>query len=135
MVSGRGGHRGEPRASPAHAAYIAWGSRGRVYAHRVCAHNLWLVCERHRALLAEIHDGLLDRAAILQRRDELAAETHNAYGQTFPLDQPAFESLRQSIEAVGQGHGDDAHLDAPSPLELLAPGRTRDERLRLPLSG
>jgi hypothetical protein len=100
-------------AFAAHAAYIAWGFEGRVYSHRVCAHNLWLVCERHRALLAEIHDGLLDRAAILQRRDELAAETHNAYGQTFPLDQPAFESLRQSIEAVGHGQGDDAHLDAP----------------------
>jgi len=99
-------------AFAAHAAYIAWGFEGRVYSHRVFAHNLWLVCERHRALLAEIHDGLLDRAAILQRRDALAAETHNAYGQTFPLDQPAFESLRQSIDADGQGQGGDAHLDA-----------------------
>jgi hypothetical protein len=100
-------------AFAAHAVYIAWGFEGRVYSHRVCAHNLWLVCERHRALLAEIHDGLLDRAAILQRRDELAAETHSAYGQTFPLDQPAFESLRQSLEAIRHGQGDDAHLDAP----------------------
>jgi hypothetical protein len=96
-----------------HAAYIAWGFEGRVYSHRVCAHNLWLVCERHRALLAEIHDGLLDRAAILQRRDELAVETHNAYGQTFPLDQPAFESLRQSTEGDGHEQGGDAHVDAP----------------------
>ncbi len=95
-----------------HAAYIAWGFEGRVYAHRVCAHSLWLVCERHRALLAEIQDGLVDRAAILQRRDELTAETHNAYGQTLPLDQPAYESVRQSIEGEGHGHDDDAHLDS-----------------------
>lgn len=96
-----------------HAAYIAWGFEGRVYAHRVCAHNLWLVCERHRALLAEIQDGAVDRAAILERRDELTAEMHSAYGQTFPLDQPAFESVRQSTEGEGQGPGGDAHLDAP----------------------
>jgi hypothetical protein len=89
-----------------HAAYIAWGFEGRVYAHRVCAHNLWLVCERHRALLAEIQDGLVDRAAILQRRDQLTAETHSVYGQTFPLDQPAYESLRHSIDDVHQDGGD-----------------------------
>jgi hypothetical protein len=96
-----------------HAAYIAWGFEGRVYSHRVFAHNLWLVCERHRALLAEIQDGLLDREAILRRRDALAAETHNAYGQTFPLDQPAYESVRQSTEGEGQGQDGDAHLDSP----------------------
>ena len=88
-------------AFAAHAAYIASGVEGRVYAHRVCAHKLWLVCERHRALLSEIQDGLLDRAAILQRRDELALDTHSAYEQTFPLDQPAYEGLRQSVEGEG----------------------------------
>src|SRR4051812_36719340 len=60
-----------------HAAYVAFGFEGRVNAHRVCAHNLWLVCERYRALLSEIHDGLVDRAAMLERRDELARETHS----------------------------------------------------------
>ena len=78
------------------AAYVASGFEGRVHAHRVCAHGLWMVCERYRALLAEIHDGLLDQAAILRRRDELAAETQAAFGLAFPLDQPAFEGLRQS---------------------------------------
>jgi hypothetical protein len=77
-------------------AYVASGLEGRVHAHRVCAHSLWMVCERYRALLAETRDGLLDSETILRRRDELAAETHAAYGQTFPLDQPAFEDLRQS---------------------------------------
>ena len=80
------------------ALYIASGVEGRVYAHRVCAHNLWMVCERHRALLTEIQDGLLDRAGILQRRDELVLEMHQAYAQTFPLDAPGFESVRQSGE-------------------------------------
>jgi hypothetical protein len=82
-------------ALAAHAAYIAYGFEGRVYAHRACALKLWLICERQRALLAEIQDGLLDQSAILQRRDALTRDTHSAYDQTFPLDQSAYESVRQ----------------------------------------
>src|SRR5947207_906330 len=67
-------------AAAAFAAYVASGLEGRVHAHRVCAHSLWMVCERYRALLTEIRDGLLDPETILRRRDELAMETHAAYG-------------------------------------------------------
>src|SRR3954470_14758773 len=84
-------------ASLALAGYvvsIGLGFEGRVSAHRLCAHNLWLVCERHRALLAEIADGLLDQEAILRRRDDLAHATHQAYAIAFPLDQGAYEALR-----------------------------------------
>ena len=63
-----------------------------------CAHRLWLVCDRYRSLLGEIEDGLLDRASILQRRDELSAQVHAAYDQTFSLDQQAYESVRQPPE-------------------------------------
>jgi len=80
----------------AHAAYLAFDFEGRVDAHRSCAHRLWLVCDRYRSLLSEIEDGLLDRASILQRRDELSAQVQAAYDQAFALDQRAFESLRES---------------------------------------
>jgi hypothetical protein len=88
-------------AFAAFALYIACGLEARVNAHRACANSLWMICERYRALLSEIHDGLLDRTGILRRRDELAAETHAAYAQTFPLDQAAFETARQSPDASG----------------------------------
>jgi len=94
------------------AVYVGWGFEGRVAAHRVCAHQLWLVCERYRALLSEIRDGLLDRNAILRRRDDLALETHQAYALTFPLDQPAYESLRQSGEDKSHPDFHDAHVDS-----------------------
>jgi hypothetical protein len=100
-------------ALAAYAVYVAYGFEGRVYAHRVCAHKLWLVCERHRALLAEIQDGLLDRASILQRRDELVLETHNAYDQTFPLDQRAYEAARQSADSKEGSDLNDAHEADP----------------------
>src|SRR6185295_14875228 len=82
-------------AFAAHAVYIAIDFEGRVDAHRACAHRLWQVCDRYRALLSEIEDGLLDRASILQRRDELSAQVQAAYDQAFALDQRAYESLRE----------------------------------------
>jgi hypothetical protein len=90
-------------AFSAHAAYLAIDFEGRVDAHRSCAHRLWLVCDRYRSLLAEIQDGLLDRASILQRRDELSAQVQNAYDQAFALDQRAYESLRQSADEDSGG--------------------------------
>jgi conflict system pore-forming effector with SLATT domain len=83
-------------AFAAHAAYLAIGVEGRVHAHRSCAQRLWLVCDRYQSLLSEIEDGLLDRASILQRRDELTAQVHVAYDQAFSLDQKAYESARLS---------------------------------------
>ncbi len=43
----------------------------RLLGHRHRANRLWLLCERYRSLLAEVHDGLLDRDAVLARRDAL----------------------------------------------------------------
>jgi hypothetical protein len=95
-----------------YSVYVGWGFEGRVSAHRACAHNLWLVCERYRALLTEIQDGLLDRNAILRRRDELALETHHAYGLAFPLDHPAYEGLRQTGEDKSHPNFHDAPGDS-----------------------
>jgi hypothetical protein len=94
-----------------YAVYVGWGFEGRVAAHRLCARNLWLVCERYRSLLTEIRDGLLDRDAIIRRRDELAVETHHAYGLAFPLDQLAYEDLRQSGGDEPKHEFHDAHAD------------------------
>jgi hypothetical protein len=82
----------------AHASYLAVGLEGRVDAHRACAHRLWQVCDGYRSLLSEVDDGLVDRASLLQRRDELSAQVHAAYDQAFALDQKAFESMRLSAE-------------------------------------
>jgi hypothetical protein len=94
-----------------YAASISFGFEGRVYAHRLCAHNLWLVCERHRALLAEIQDGSLDRAGIVRRRDELVLETHRAYHQMFPLDELGYEGARQFAEPGERPDSDEARAE------------------------
>jgi conflict system pore-forming effector with SLATT domain len=78
-----------------HAAAAAYGIEARVYSHRLIAHRLWQMCERYRGLLSEIQDGLVDTAEILARREVLTAQVHAIYEQAFPIDQQAYESLRQ----------------------------------------
>jgi len=105
-------------AFAAHAAYLAIGVEGRVHAHRACAQRLWQVCDRYQSLLSEIEDGMLDRASILQRRDDLSAQEHAAYEQPFALDQKAYESARQAASAEPKPAG--ASDEAPAPV-LAAP--------------
>ena len=96
------------------AGYVAFGFEGRVHAHRLCAHKLWLVCERHRALLADIRDGALDRASIVRRRDELVVETHSAYNQPFPPDERGYEGVRQATDSKDRVDVDESHTEAES---------------------
>jgi len=109
----------------AYASYLALGVEGRVNAHRSCAHRLWLVCDRYRSLLAEIEDGLLDRASILQRRDELSAEVHAAYDQAFALDQNAYEGMRHAAD-----DGSDAEA-ADEARDVLPPAMGSDRETRV----
>jgi hypothetical protein len=90
-------------ALAAHVATVAYGLEARVHSHRLLAHRLWLMCERHRELLTEIQDGLVDNPTILHRRELLSAQVHATYEQGFPVDETAFESLRQKpLDEGGQ---------------------------------
>jgi conflict system pore-forming effector with SLATT domain len=108
-------------AFAAHAAYLAIGIEGRVHAHRSCAERLWVVCDRYQSLLSEIEDGLLDRAAILERRDELGAQMHAAYEQPFSLDQKAYESARHTSDSKARPVDMSADVQEPAiPASLQA---------------
>jgi hypothetical protein len=76
------------------AAASALGLEGRVTAHRAFARRLWLICERYRALLAEMNDALVDHASLLHRRDELTRELHAVYESGFTFDQRTYEAAR-----------------------------------------
>ena len=78
-----------------HLVTVAYGIEARVSNHRLIAHRLWLTCERYRGLLTEIQDGLVDTNTILQRREILNEQVHAIYEQGFPVDQQAFEGMRQ----------------------------------------
>jgi hypothetical protein len=101
-------------------ATVAYGIEARVYSHRLLAHRLWLMCERYRGLLTEIQDGLADDAAILHRREILSEQVHATYEQGFPLDEQAYESMRQlPLETSGEPITD-AQLDQLVPAARKA---------------
>jgi hypothetical protein len=81
-------------AMAAFALYGVFGVESRVLAHRAIAHRLWIACERYRALISEAGEGLVDRATLLNRRDQLIEEVHGIYERGFGPDQKAFESSR-----------------------------------------
>jgi hypothetical protein len=66
------------------AALASLGIEERLAAHRYRGNRLWLLCERYRALLAEIHDGLVERDALLARRDALIQQFSDIHEQGSP---------------------------------------------------
>jgi hypothetical protein len=66
----------------------------RIARHRFHANRLWLLCEGYRALLAEIHDGLLERGQVLERRDALIQQFHDIHAQGSPPDDASGTALK-----------------------------------------
>jgi hypothetical protein len=67
------------------------------HAHATCSAHLWQVRERYRALLSDLHDGVLDVAEARLRRDKLMDELRVIYDKT-PVTQ--LKGLRKSAESA-----------------------------------
>lgn len=74
--------------------YAVLGLEARLFAHRSFAQRLWLVSERYRSLLAEVHDDTVDGPTLLRRRDELIRDVHAIYEFGFGADQAGYERVR-----------------------------------------
>jgi len=94
----------------------------RAYAHRACAAQLWLLCEKYRALLAEVHDGLIDLPAITKRRDDLMREVQVVYEHALPADREAYQIAREALGA-GESAPSDQEIDRLLPASLRQPAR------------
>ena len=90
----------------------------RAYSHRACAAQLWLLCEKYRALLAEVHDGLIELPEITRRRDELMREVQVVYEHALPADRDAYQIAREAL-----GSGDSAPSDQE--IDRLLPSSVR----------
>lgn len=89
----------------------------RAFAHRACAAQLWLLCEKYRALLAEVHDGLIDLPETTSRRDNLMREVQNVYEHALPADREAYQIAREALGA-GTGTPSDQDIDQFLPASL-----------------
>jgi hypothetical protein len=89
----------------------------RAYAHRACAAQLWLLCEKYRALLAEVHDGLVDVPAITKRRDDLLREVQIVYEHALPADRDSYQIAREALGA-GESTPSDQDIDKLLPASM-----------------
>jgi hypothetical protein len=101
-----------------HAIALALDFEPRVYAHRSCAARLWLLGENYRALLAEIHDGLIDPSTIMARRDVLIREVHAVYEHVPPADRQAYQIARKALSGKGEVTITEEELDRFLPESL-----------------
>ena len=100
------------------AIYVALDPEPRAYAHRASAARLWLLCEKYRALLTEVHDQLVDVPAITARRDALLQETSAAFERAAPADQQTYDIARKALTAGQKGHYSDQEIDQYLPAAL-----------------
>jgi hypothetical protein len=96
------------------AGHVAFDPETRVYGHRATAARLWLMCEKYRALLTEIHDQLIDVPAIAHRRDALLKEVAEMFEQAPPADRATYDIARKALAAAYS----DQQLDQFLPVAL-----------------
>jgi predicted NBD/HSP70 family sugar kinase len=100
------------------AGYVALDPEPRVYGHRSSAARLWLLCEKYRALLTEVHDELLDVPAITQRRDALQQEAGAVFELAHPADQQSYDIARKALSGKRRRGYTDEDLDPFLPVGL-----------------
>ena len=105
-----------------HAIAISLDFDPRASAHRACASRLWQICEKYRALLAEVHDGLVDIPAVTARRDALMREVQVVYEHALPADRDAYQIARDALGA-GESAPSDQEIDKLLPASLRQPAR------------
>jgi hypothetical protein len=89
----------------------------RAYAHRACAAQLWLLCEKYRALLAEVHDGLVEMPDVTKRRDELMREVQIVYEHALPADRDSYQIAREAL-GTGESTPSDHDIDRLLPASM-----------------
>ena len=84
-------------AFAASAAYVGFNQQPRVHGHRACSARLWVVCEKYRELLAEMHEGRLDLNALRERRHVLLQEAAAVFEHVAPADRDTFAIARRAL--------------------------------------
>lgn len=93
----------------------------RAFAHRACSAQLWIVCEKYRALLAEVHDNLVEMPEVTRRRDALAREVQMIYEHARPADRDAYHVAREAL-GTGDSGASDQDIDRFLPASLRSAG-------------
>jgi len=100
------------------AMYIGVNQQLLVYGHRASAAKLWVICEKYRALLAEMQEDLIDLPSLQSRRNALLTESATVIEQAAPDDRYTYEIAREALSGSGGGGFPDALIDRYLPQGL-----------------
>ena len=103
------------------AAYVGLDLEPRIYGHRSSAARFWLLTEKYRALLAEVHDQFLDAPAIAARRDALMEEVRACLESAPPADRQTYDIARTALSGKGRRGYSEDDIDALLPASLRRP--------------
>jgi len=101
--------------------YVALDLEPRVYAPRSTAARFWLLTEKYRALLADVHDQVLDAAAIADRRDALMQEARAVFEHAPPADRQTYDVAKAALTGAGRKGYSEDEIDALLPESLRRP--------------
>lgn len=89
------------------ATFVGVNQQLLVYGHRSSAAKLWVICEKYRALLAEMQEDLIDLPSLQNRRNALVAESAAVIEQAAPDDRYTYEIARDALSGSrGRGFPD-----------------------------
>jgi conflict system pore-forming effector with SLATT domain len=103
------------------AVQMALDLEARIYGHRSSAARFWLLAEKYRALLADVHDQLLDMPALADRRDALMQEARAAFEHAPPADRQTYDIARTALSGAGRRGYSEDDIDALLPASLRRP--------------
>jgi hypothetical protein len=103
------------------AAYVGLNQHLLIYGHRTSAAKLWVICEKYRALLAEMHDDLIDLPTLQAKRHELLTEYASVTEQAAPDDRYTYEIAKSALSGPRAGGYPDALIDRYLPQTLRKP--------------
>jgi hypothetical protein len=102
------------------AVYVALDLEPRIYAHRTTSARFWLLTEKYRALLADVHDQAIDVSAINDRREALMQEARAIFEHAPPADRQTYEIAKAALTGGRKGYSED-EIDALLPESLRRP--------------
>ena len=69
------------------------------HAHAQCSAHLWAICDRYRALLSDLQEGVLDVAEARRRRDTLMDDIRSIYERTSVRPLGNVQALDAAVES------------------------------------
>jgi hypothetical protein len=100
------------------ATYVGTNQHLLIYGHRLSAAKLWVVCEKYRALLAEMQDEVIDLPSLQQRRNALLGEYASVIELAAPDDRYTYEIAKNALAGPGKDGFPDSLIDRYLPRAL-----------------